>query len=269
MTLPALIDASTLQRHINDPKLLIIDLCGSESYAEGHIPGAVHVPPTQLSSGQKPAPGQLPAQETLQHLFESIGLAPDRHVVVYDDAGGSWAGRMIWTLDIIGHKKSSLLDGGLAAWQNAGLPVSTETPAVTPSRLQLTLDSSLIADKQEILDNLDNPDYCIWDARSPEEYRGEKVQAARGGHIPGAVNLEWTELMDEQKRLLPVEQLQALLDAKGLGKNRTIATHCQTHRRSGLTWFVARKLLNYPAIKAYPGSWSEWGNSEDVPIENN
>ena len=267
MILPALIDASTLHQHLPDDRLLIVDLCSDDNYRAGHIPGAVHIPPARLGCGQPPAPGKLPAIESLTAMLEHIGLDSRRHVVAYDDAGGSWAGRLIWTLALLGFDNASLLDGGRNAWLAAGLPLSNQTPVIQPSQLQLAINPVWLADKQEILHNLDNPDYCIWDARSAGEYRGENVQAARGGHIPGAIHLEWTELMDEQQRLLPVEQLQSMLDKAGLTRDKTITTHCQTHRRSGLTWFVARKLLGYPAIKAYPGSWSEWGNCDDTPIE--
>ncbi len=270
MNLPALIDTQTLRDNLHNPELLIIDLCSPESYAEGHIEGAVHVPPGKLSCGIKPATGKLPPLADLQSLFESIGLTADRHVVVYDDAGGSWAGRMIWTLELIGHSSASFLNGGIAAWRSAGFPVSQETPTPQISKLSLTLNTDFIADMGEIIQNLDNSNYAIWDARAPEEYNGTKVLAPRGGHIPGAINVEWTQLTDANNNacIRPLEDIQAELEAAGLGADKTIVTHCQTHRRSGLTWFVANKLLGYKTIKAYPGSWSEWASHSETPIEN-
>lgn len=268
MSLPALISARELNLQLHDPQLLIIDLRAPEHYTQGHIPGAVNIPPPRLSCGQPPAPGKLPSLDELAALLGNIGLSQDRQVVTYDDAGGSWAGRMIWTLALLGFDRSSLLDGGFGAWQKAGFALSQEIPQIQPTQLKPDILPGYIADKQEILQNLDNPQYKIWDARSAEEYRGEKVHAARGGHIPGAINLDWTRLMDEQLKLLPADQLSKLLQEAGFSKDQTIATHCQTHRRSGLTWFVARKLLGWPHVKAYPGSWSEWGNCEDTPIEN-
>lgn len=269
MTLPALLDAHSLHQQLHNPSLLIIDLCSDDNYRAGHIPGAVHIAPSQLGSGIAPATGSLPTVQQLTALLCAIGFTPDKHVVAYDDAGGSWAGRMIWTLELLGFTAASLLDGGRNAWINAGFTLSDAAPAVTPSSLPpLHIDSTFIADKADILQQLGKADFAIWDARSPEEYAGSKVLAARGGHIPGAVNLEWTQLMDTQLRLLPLDVIRQLLDNAGLSKNKTLVTHCQTHRRSGLTWFVARKLLGYPAIKAYPGSWSDWGNDTNTPIEN-
>ena len=278
MNLPALINTQTLKDNLGNPELLIIDLSSAESYAQGHIEGAVHISPSKINCGIKPATGKLPPLADLQSLFESIGLTNDKHVVVYDDAGGSWAGRMIWTLELIGHSSASLLDGGIAAWRSAGLPTlqktspaSQETAALQSSNLSLSLslNTELIADMGEILQNLDNPDYAIWDVRTPEEYNGTKVLALRGGHIPGAINLEWNSLTDASNNtcIRPLEDIQAELNAAGLTQDKTIITHCQTHRRSGLTWFVANKLLGYKAIKAYPGSWSEWGSHSETPIE--
>ncbi|NRB38405.1 MAG: sulfurtransferase [Pseudomonadales bacterium] len=266
-THPALINAIDLQQlQIDDATLLIIDLCSSENYNAGHIPGAVHIKPSQLSKGEKPAPGELPELATLQQLFQSIGLKADKHIIVYDDAGSSWAGRMIWTLTLIGHNKVQLLDGGRHAWQKAGLAFDTEISTPTTSDIQIQIDTSHIANMAEILTKLDNPNFKIWDARSPGEYDGRKILAQRGGHIPNAIHLEWTDLTDKEGFLLDNETLKNLLTAKGLTADKNIVTHCQTHRRSGLTWFVAKKLLAYNNIKAYPGSWSQWGNTPSTPI---
>ena len=268
MDLPVLIETDTLFSRLSDD-LLIIDCCSAESYAQGHIQGAVHVAPSQLSCGTKPATGKLPSLKNLQSLFESIGLTAQSRVVVYDDAGGSWAGRLIWTLDLIDHQQSSMLNGGIKAWVNDSFPLETTAAEIQTSRLNLNIDQTLIADIDEILQQLDNPDTAIWDVRTTEEHNGTKVLGQRGGHIPGAIHHEWTELTNanDSDRIRPLGVIQDELDAKGLSKNKTIITHCQTHRRSGLTYFVAKKLLGYDNIKAYPGSWSEWGNREDAPIE--
>ena len=108
----------------------------------------------------------------------------------------------------------------------------------------------------------------IWDARSPKEYRGETINAAKGGHIPGALNYEWTQAMDQSQnlRLKPLEQILKELQALGMSADKDTVTHCQSHHRSGLTYLLA-KLLNFKSIKAYAGSWGEWGNRLDTPIE--
>lgn len=268
MSLPALISAEQLQPHVQDSNVLIVDLSNDENYAQGHIAGAVHVASSQLISGIAPAPGTLPTIEQLNTLLANIGYEKTKHIVAYDDAGGSWAGRFIWTLTMLGHQNTSLLDGGRNAWINAGFPLSTERAEIEASKdLALTLDTYFIIEKDEILQRLEEPDFAVWDVRTAKEFRGESETPIRGGHIPGAVHLEWTALMDEQQKLLPKEQLQKMLDDAGLSKDKTIATHCQTHRRSGLTWFVAHKLLAYPAIKAYPGSWADWSSDLTTPVE--
>jgi len=131
-----------------------------------------------------------------------------------------------------------------------------------------TIDSAPIAELDEVLAGLKNPAVAVWDARSPEEYRGEKVVAARGGHIPGAINIDWLELIDRDNdmRLIDLDGLQQRLNSLGLSRDKTIITHCHTHHRSGLT-YLAMKILGYPSIKGYHGSWSEWGNRNDTPIE--
>lgn len=261
MRLPILIEPTELSQALPAADVLLLDLCSAENYAAGHLPGAIHFPTASLILGQPPAPGRLPAPENLAKALAAVGWTPDKHVVVYDDEGGPWAGRFIWTLDVIGLGSASFLNGGKRAWLADGLELTQDVPAVEPAAPQvlqynraLALAASVILAQQP----------QVWDARTKAEYTGEKVLSARGGHIPGAIHLEWTELLDESRGLRLREDLASYIEGKGLDLSRPIVTHCQTHRRSGLTYFVG-KLLGAP-IAAYPGSWSEWGNDEQLPV---
>ncbi|MDF1693113.1 MAG: rhodanese-like domain-containing protein [Zhongshania sp.] len=265
---PLVIEATQLADSLHEPNLLILDTSSADNYAKHHVPGAVHIAPAELQCGIKPAAGKLPSVEQLQALFSRVGLTPGKHVIVYDDEGGGWAGRLIWTLDVIGHRNYSYLNGGLQAWLSGGHPSEEVANLPPPSEIDIILDSAPIAEIEDFISLLDNGQLAIWDARSPEEYRGEKVLAQRGGHIPGAINLDWLELIDRDNhmRLKDLKAVQAKLDILGLSADKTIITHCQTHHRSGLSYLVM-KILGYPHIKGYHGSWGEWGNRDDTPIE--
>ncbi len=264
--LPLVIEPADLAARLEAPELILVDLTSQARYAEGHIPTARFVDPKQTQLGKPPAPGLLPDQAQLEALFGALGHRSDAVYVVYDDDGGGWAGRFIWLLDVIGHRHYHYLNGGLHAWLAEQRPLSTDVPLSAQGAAALTLDAAPTASREYLQSRLGAADLAIWDARSPAEYRGEKLFAARGGHIPGAVNLEWTAAMDPTRALRIRSDIAERLQALGITTDKEIVTHCQTHHRSGFTYLLA-KALGYPRVKAYAGSWGEWGNLPDTPIQ--
>lgn len=268
LDLPLVIEPDMLADVLGHPNLLILDLSQPQSYTQGHVPGAVFLPFQQLMAGGKPAPGLLPSAEKLTALFSALGLTDQTHVVAYDDEGGGWAGRLIWTLDMIGHTQYSYLDGGIHAWVAENKPLQTETVEPVPSEYAATVVGDMSVNKAYILANLANPKMVIWDARSMEEHIGTKVNAIKGGHIPGAKSYEWTRAMDKANHLRIRDHKELLdeLGSLGIVESKTVVTHCQSHHRSGFTYLLG-KVLGFPDIKAYPGSWGEWGNAAETPVK--
>jgi len=267
--LPLLIEANELHQHIDNPNLLIIDLSSEENYQKGHIPGAINLPSSRLLCGEQPVPNKRLSATQLETLCQDIGLTEQSLVVAYDDQMGPWAGRLIWTLNIAGHQNCSMLNGQLNSWKEAGLKLDLTTSKPTPSQFSIDMNETLSMDVEEIINTLSDPHTTIWDARSPEEFSGEKViNAKKGGHIPGAQHFEWTDCLisTDNLRIKPAAELLSALEASGITPDKTIVTHCQAHRRSGLTYFVAR-YLGFQDIRCYDGSWFEWGNLSDTPVE--
>ncbi len=266
-TLPLIISTEDLADLLPDHSVMLVAVCSRQVFDSYHIPGSVLIEPAELVSGEKPAVGKIPGEQRLSALFSRIGLSSSMHVVAYDDEGGGWAGRLIWTLEMIGHHKASYLDGGLIAWMKAGLPVTDAPTARSPSDYSASIDHQQIVTLEEVRQQIGEADSIVWDARASEEYEGRKVTAQRNGHIPNAVNLDWLDLMDRENdlRLKPLADIAARLDSLGITKDKKVITHCQTHHRSGLSWLVGRALGL--SIRAYDGSWSEWGNQADTPIE--
>ena len=262
-----LVEPEDLDAMLNMDNLVIVDLSHPALYQQRHVPGAVHLAGSALMANQPPALGKHPKFKDIEILVSNLGIDDSKHVVVYDDEGGGWAGRLVWTLDLLGYSNWSYLNGGIVSWVKEGFPTDSEANQPVSQNTQVSIaNPSVRSDVDSITSKLDDANFAIWDARSPGEYRGDMVRSARGGHIPGAVNIEWTDLMDQQRNLRLREDAQAILDAAGLTQDKAITTHCQSHHRSAFTYMVAR-ILGYKNISAYDGSWSEWGNLETTPVE--
>jgi thiosulfate/3-mercaptopyruvate sulfurtransferase len=266
--LPLLIEPQTLEQHLGDGDILVVDLSKADTYRRLHVPGAVFLDYGRIVAMNRPVMGLLPEDGTLHKVFSATGISRDTHVVACDDEGGGKAARLLWTLECAGHRRMSLLNGGLHAWANEGHP-HDNTP-VTPVSADYVVEhnDAPCADSRYIMQHLDDADIALLDVRSPEEYSGVKKFATRGGHIPGAVNMEWTRAMDQQHnlRFRPDAELQAMLADIGITPDREIITYCQTHHRSAHTYIVLRHL-GFPRVRGYHGSWSDWGNNPELPVE--
>ncbi|MEJ2591526.1 MAG: sulfurtransferase [Candidatus Thiodiazotropha sp.] len=265
-SLPLLIEPEVLRPLLGERDILVLDLCKDATYQQLHIPGALHLPYNQIVASRHPTHGLLPEPDRLVQLFSACGIGNRTHVVAYDDEGGGNACRLLWTLDTMGHSRYSLLDGGLHAWANERHPFDRETHVPRPARFSATPNPAVIADAEYIMQRLGSDDLALWDARSVNEYRGISRFSQYPGHIPGAVNLDWTEVMDRERnlRLKPEPELRVMLDDLGITPDREVIAYCQTHHRSSLAWFVL-KYLGFGQARGYPGSWSDWGNRDDTP----
>jgi len=268
MALPLIVEPEELAESLGAEDLLVVDLCNPQTSASAQVPGAVHLDYASIIASSPPVAGLLPGVDQLSSALSSIGMTGDHHVVAYDDEGGGKAGRLLWTLDMLGHVGASMLNGGIHAWANEGHPLADGPASVSPGGYAAEIRGDAAADRDYILERIGNPDVTFLDTRTPEEYLGINVRAERGGHIPGAVNFNWVDAIDQQRnlRLKPAAELEVLLEGVGATPGREVIAYCQTHHRSSHT-YVVLKSLGFPRIKGYPGAWSEWGNLADTPIE--
>ncbi len=267
-SIPLIVEPADLEKRLTSESIMVIDLCKPEIYAQGHVPGAVHLDYGQIVATRPPVMGLVPNPAQLSTLFSAIGLTPEHHVVAYDDEGGGRACRLLWTLEIIGHRNYSLLNGGIQAWIAEQRPLTSEIRLRPASKYHVTFTASGAVSKDYVRNSLGKSGIVLVDARTPAEYRGERRLSARAGHIPGAVNFDWVNAIDQKNhlRLKPAAELRSALAAIGVTADKEVIAYCQTHHRSAHT-FIVLKSLGFPRIAGYPGSWSEWGNSTDTPVE--
>ncbi len=267
---PLLIEAEDLLPYLDHPLLRIVDLSRQSVYEQLHIPHAVHLKPAQLLRQEEDATGLLPDQAGLEALIAHLNISPQHHVVVYDDEGGGWAGRLIWNLHCLGFYQTSLLNGGIHAWLAAGLPTTADEEQLLPVEhwvaVNLAQQEQYRIGYGELQQKVEQGGVQLWDCRSEDEYTGIRLAARRGGHIPGARHFEWSTALNRQNhlKLHALERTQQRLEDLGFQLDQPVVVYCQSHHRSGLAYILGR-LLGWQ-IRAYDGAWSEWGNRLDSPI---
>lgn len=262
-----LVSTGWLAAHLNDPDVRVIDVRGANQYGSGHIPGARNLPVARLDDPTHPIRGMLVGPERFSVTVGNLGVRSTDHVVLYDAQGYLQAARVFWAFDFYGQARLSILEGGLTQWQAEGRPLSTDPVPAAAVEYKAMPHPERVATKDDVLARLDDPSAVLLDVRSPAEYTGDMVQAMRGGHIPGAVNLEFTLAMsgDPPTRLKSPDELRELYATVGATPDKEVVTYCQGGVRAAHTYFVLR-LLGYDRVRNYDGSWGEWGNDPSTPV---
>jgi thiosulfate/3-mercaptopyruvate sulfurtransferase len=270
----ALVSPEWAKEHLDDGNVRFVEVdVDTTVYAESHLPGAVAWDwTTQLADNVR---RDLPSREDFSTLLSRSGIGPYTHVVLYGDNNDWFAAWAYWQLKLFAWRRVSLLDGGRRYWLDNGFPITTDVPSYPETGIQLPEPShALRALRDDILPRLGLGDIALVDVRSPAEYKGEVIAppgmtetAQRGGHIPGAVSIPWSQAVRDNGRFRSLEELRELYGSKGVTPERDVIAYCRIGERSSHTWFVLHELLGYPQVRSYDGSWTEWGSMVGVPIE--
>ena len=265
-----LVDTEWIEAHAADPSLRVLEVGGNaNAFGEGHLPGAVFLSMRSLSNPDDPIGGQIATAAQVSVALSNVGLGRDQTVVLYDRRNNLQAARAYWVLKYYHPADVRIYNGGTPKWTEDGQVMSTVMVEYEPSDYQAgPPDPEIRTTWQYVVDHTDDPATLFCDTRGPEEYLGRDVRAERGGRIPGSINVEWTAAVNANGTFKSSEELAALYGEAGFTPDKQIITYCQSGVRGAHTWFVLSELLGYPSVRNYDGSWVEYGNNPESPVEN-
>ena len=248
---PSLVSFDVLQKRLGSPGLRLLDARPKAEYDEGHLPGAVWVD-TKAVRALTARPGGLGDRNAWQSWIAPLGIEPDMEVLIADGGRQLDAARLWWLLSYLGAEKVGLIDGNVALWSAQGRPVTREVPKVKPASFRVLFRDDRLATRADVARALEGGKVQVVDARTIGEYTGERKSSKRGGHIPTACRLEWSDLVGQDGRFLAESVLRSKVEGLGLKADEPVITHCQGGGRASVDAFVLERL-GHKAAQLLPG----------------
>ena len=256
------ISAKELPNYLKQDNTILVCAQKAVDYNKVHITGAINIDHNLLYDDMTML---LPANEVAQMLGKN-GVNQDMKIVLYDEGSSKYSGRMYWILTYMGAKDVKILDGGLEAWKAARKPVTRTATVAKATTFTPTPNAAYVATTEEVKKAVNNPAYIIIDARTPEEYNGTNETDLRLGHIPSAVNINYTNVLEANGNLKSNEALAALYAKAGVTKDKTVIIYCKTSVRAGIEFLALKSALNFPKVKVYDGAFLEWQNNNSNKV---
>jgi thiosulfate/3-mercaptopyruvate sulfurtransferase len=265
VALAQLVTVKELEEMMEKGDVVLVSARDPKDYTKVHIPGAVNLWHKDLYK-EGDIDALLKSPEEIAEILGNLGISPDKTIVIYDSGKAKFAGRVYWVLKYMGAKDVRILDGHMKLWRKGRKPVTKDETEITPVKFKASPVDSIFATIDYVKSHMKNKDFALVDAREEDEFIGKKGLTKRKGHIPGAIRIDFVEVLNEDGTVKSEEDLAKLFKDAGVTADKDVVLYCESSVRAGIMYLALTSILDYPKVRVYDGALYEWSADEANPV---
>jgi thiosulfate/3-mercaptopyruvate sulfurtransferase len=264
--LAQLVTVDELDEMMEKGDVIVVSARATKDYSKVHLPGAVNLWHKDLYK-EGDIEALLKSPEEIAEILGNLGMSAEKTIVVYDSGKNKFAGRIYWILKYMGAEDVRILDGHMKMWRKGRKPVTKDETEITPAKFVASPVDSIYASIDYVKSHMKNKDFALVDAREEDEYIGKKGLTERKGHIPGAIRMDYVEVLNEDGTIKSKQDLAKVFSDAGITPDKDVVLYCESSVRAGIMYLALTSILDYPKVRVYDGALYEWSADEANPVE--